>query len=124
MGKNNILNLTLLHLDWPKLYGVLAILSAIGLNLINLTFLPISLQVKLGVFMAYLKSIGVVLSFFTVLFYILYNASSVYSNIWLSEWSNDASMNFTAEERNSKRNLRLGVYGILGFVQGKSTAML
>ena len=78
------------------------------------------MQVKLGVFMAYLKSIGVVLSFFTVLFYILYNASSVYSNIWLSEWSNDASMNFTAEERNSKRNLRLGVYGILGFVQGKS----
>ena len=27
--------LTLLHSEWPKLYGVLAILSAIGLNLSN-----------------------------------------------------------------------------------------
>ena len=61
-----------------------------------------------------------VLSFLTVLFYVLYNASSVYSNIWLSDWSDDATMNVTAEERNAQRDLRLGIYGLLGFVQGKT----
>ena len=70
--------------------------------------------------MAYLKSIGVVLSFLTVFFYCAYNAASVYSNIWLSEWSNDAIKNVTIEERNAQRDLRLGIYGLLGFVQGKN----
>ena len=32
LENTKILLLTLLHLKWPKLYGVLAILSAIGLN--------------------------------------------------------------------------------------------
>ena len=80
-------------------------------------------QVKLSVFMAYLKSIGVVLSFLTVFFYCAYNAASVYSNIWLSDWSNDASKNVTQEERIAQRDLRLGVYGLLGFVQGRLVFM-
>lgn len=76
-------------------------------------------RVKLSVFMAYLKSIGVLLSFLTVFFYCAYNAASVYSNIWLSDWSNDAIKNVTSEERTAQRDLRLGIYGLLGFVQGK-----
>ena len=70
--------------------------------------------------MAYLKSIGVVLSFLTVFFYCAYNAASVYSNIWLSDWSNDATKNVSREERTAQRDLRLGIYGVLGFVQGKT----
>ena len=74
--------------------------------------------------MAYLKSIGVLLSFLTVFFYCAYNAASVYSNIWLSDWSNDATLNVTKEERTAQRDLRLGVYGLLGFVQGRTSFML
>ena len=35
MFKPNILFFTLLHSEWPKLYGVLAVLSAIGLKNIH-----------------------------------------------------------------------------------------
>ena len=86
----------------------------------------LSLQVKLSVFFAYLKSIGVLLSMVIILFYVLYNVASVYSNIWLSEWSNDLPIrvngtNGTVIEMvdTDKRDLRLGVYGALGFLQGR-----
>ncbi|XP_053393097.1 multidrug resistance-associated protein 1-like isoform X3 [Mercenaria mercenaria] len=81
-------------------------------------------RVKLGVFAAYVKSVGVILSVLTVLFYILYNAANLYSNIWLSDWSNDATNydltgNFTVDTK--QRDLRLGIYGLLGFIQGVLT---
>ena len=31
----NIFDLTLLHSEWPKLHGVLAVVSAIGLSIIS-----------------------------------------------------------------------------------------
>ncbi|WAQ96704.1 MRP1-like protein, partial [Mya arenaria] len=74
-------------------------------------------KVKMGVFLAYIKSVGIFLSFLTVLFYILYNAANLYSNVWLSEWSNDATkLNGTSDP--DQQRLRLGVYGALGFIQG------
>ncbi|XP_052772990.1 multidrug resistance-associated protein 1-like isoform X2 [Mya arenaria] len=74
-------------------------------------------RVKMGVFLAYIKSVGIFLSFLTVLFYILYNAANLYSNVWLSEWSNDATkLNGTSDP--DQQRLRLGVYGALGFIQG------
>ncbi|XP_060581167.1 multidrug resistance-associated protein 1-like isoform X5 [Ruditapes philippinarum] len=81
-------------------------------------------RVKLGVFAAYVKSVGVLLSVLTVVFYILYNAANLYSNIWLSEWSNDVthynmSANFTVDT--AQRDMRLGIYGLLGFIQGVLT---
>ncbi|WAQ96711.1 MRP1-like protein, partial [Mya arenaria] len=73
-------------------------------------------KVKMGVFLAYIKSVGIFLSFLTVLFYILYNAANLYSNVWLSEWSNDATkLNGTSDP--DQQRLRLGVYGALGFIQ-------
>ncbi|KAK3091915.1 hypothetical protein FSP39_023706 [Pinctada imbricata] len=82
-------------------------------------------KVKMNVFYAYLKSIGLVLSIVIILFYILYNVSSVYSNIWLSEWSTDKPIlkngtNGTMIQviDTDQRDLRLGVYGALGFIQG------
>lgn len=78
---------------------------------------------KLSVFGAYVKSVGVLLSVSTVLFFILNNVANLYSNIWLSEWSNDASkyrrVNGTLEVDEDQRDLRLGVYGLLGVAQGK-----
>lgn len=82
----------------------------------------------MSVFLAYVKSVGVLLSILTTMFYILYNAANLYSNIWLSEWSNDATKyQMSSNDSNETtvdtdmRNLRLGVYGALGFVQGLYT---
>ena len=74
-------------------------------------------QVKMAVFLTYLKAVGALLSIIIVLFYILYNAASIYSNIWLSDWSNDARYP-NATHDPEQRNMRLGVYGALGVLQG------
>ena len=72
---------------------------------------------RFSVFLAYLKAVGALLSFTIVLFYVLYNAASLYANIWLSEWSDDArSPNATHDPE--QRDMRLGVYGALGVLQG------
>ena len=79
-------------------------------------------QVKMAVFLTYLKAVGALLSFIIVLFYILYNAASIYSNVWLSEWSNDArSPNATHDPE--QRSMRLGVYGALGVLQGRLSCL-
>lgn len=64
----------------------------------------------------YLKSIGLTLSIATIILNIIFQAFSIGSNIWLSEWSTDpmaANVNDT-----SKRNMYLGVYGAFGLGQG------
>ena len=67
----------------------------------------------------YLKAIGCLLTCAIVLFYVLYNALSIYANVWLSQWSDDASDPSLAKDT-KHRNMRLGVYGALGALQGKT----
>ncbi|XP_059142742.1 multidrug resistance-associated protein 1-like isoform X2 [Physella acuta] len=74
-------------------------------------------RVKLNVFMAYVRAVGALMSVVILFFYVLYNSASIYSNIWLSEWSNDAR-NPNISRDDDQRNMRLGVYGALGIVQG------
>ncbi|XP_069125383.1 multidrug resistance-associated protein 1-like [Argopecten irradians] len=74
--------------------------------------------VKMSVFLSYLRSVGPILSCIIILFYILYNITSVYSNIWLSEWSNDEATSVNGTIDTAQRDLRLGVYGALGVIQG------
>lgn len=52
--------------------------------------------------------------FLTVLFYAASQSFSVGSNVWLSKWSED---NATSDP--AVRDMYLGVYGALGFFQGK-----
>lgn len=58
----------------------------------------------------------------TIALSIIFQGFSISSNIWLSIWSNDndnnknSNVNGTHDE--SKRNLYLTVYGLLGFGQG------
>ncbi|KAJ8319362.1 hypothetical protein KUTeg_004453 [Tegillarca granosa] len=75
-------------------------------------------SVKYTVFLSYLKSVGPILSPCIMLFYILYNVTSVYSNFWLSDWSNDNVTVTNGTIDTAQRDLRLGVYGALGFIQG------
>ena len=68
-------------------------------------------QVKLAVFWAYAKSVKVYLAIGIVLFIVLAEIASVASGIWLAQWS---SANVTTDDQ---RDMYLGVYGGLGFLQ-------
>ncbi|XP_060696408.1 multidrug resistance-associated protein 1 isoform X2 [Hemiscyllium ocellatum] len=71
-------------------------------------------RVKLSVFWAYMKAIGICISFCIVLFYLCQHIASLSSNYWLSLWTDDPVINGTQEHT----SLRLGVYGALGVTQG------
>ena len=76
----------------------------------------IYLQVKPVVFFTYSRYIGLMTAIAIVVCYLGASGTSVGSNFWLSEWSSDAHINGTMAA--SRRDLRLGVYGALGFAQG------
>ncbi|GAB1607313.1 multidrug resistance-associated protein 1-like isoform X1 [Argonauta hians] len=81
-------------------------------------------NVKFSVFLAYAKFVGAKFITATIIMFLLVGSLSIYSNIWLSEWSNDAllvSENGVID--NSQRDLRLTVYGLLGFSQSISVVM-
>ena len=77
------------------------------------------LQVTMRVFRAWLSSCGVVPVTSTVMFYLLYIVAQIATNIWLSAWSSDVPASSGSQDV-SQRNVRLGVYGGLGGVQGES----
>ncbi|XP_051905539.1 multidrug resistance-associated protein 1 isoform X2 [Hippocampus zosterae] len=70
-------------------------------------------RVKLSVFWAYFKAIGVLICVALLLF-MAHNVLSLLSNYWLSLWTDDPVVNGT----HPRRQLRLGVYGALGLSQG------
>uniref|UniRef100_A0A8C3AL27 Multidrug resistance-associated protein 1 n=1 Tax=Cyclopterus lumpus TaxID=8103 RepID=A0A8C3AL27_CYCLU len=72
--------------------------------------------VKLSVFGSYLKAIGVILSCISLLLFLTQNLVSLFSNYWLSLWTDDPVVNGTQPNR----LMRLGVYGALGLSQGVS----
>uniref|UniRef100_A0A8C5NA28 Multidrug resistance-associated protein 1 n=1 Tax=Gouania willdenowi TaxID=441366 RepID=A0A8C5NA28_GOUWI len=71
-------------------------------------------KVKLSTFAAYVKAIGVLLSCLSLLLMFIHHFLSLFSNYWLSKWTDDPTVNGT--QPNSQ--MRLGVYGILGISQG------
>ncbi|XP_012682680.2 multidrug resistance-associated protein 1 isoform X2 [Clupea harengus] len=71
-------------------------------------------RVKLAVFWEYMKAIGVCLSVTSVFLFFVHHLSSLGSNYWLSLWTDDPVINGTQPNR----NMRLGVYGVLGLSQG------
>uniref|UniRef100_H2Z8F9 Uncharacterized protein n=1 Tax=Ciona savignyi TaxID=51511 RepID=H2Z8F9_CIOSA len=72
-------------------------------------------NVKLSVFLSYMSSIGFFLCFLICMFFIVQNAAQVYANIWLSDWSNDE---LNPDGTQNGTEIRLAVYGSLGFIQG------
>lgn len=75
----------------------------------------LTLQVKLSVFWAYVKAIGVFLSCTSLLLFLTHHTVSLYSNYWLSLWTDDPVVNGTQPNK----LMRLGVYGGLGVTQGE-----
>lgn len=49
--------------------------------------------------------------------YISWQLFAVSANVWLSEWGTDKPLNDSRDIE--QRNYRLGVYGALGFGEGK-----
>lgn len=72
-------------------------------------------QVKAKVYLEYIKAVGPLLSVFICFLYGCQSAASIGANIWLSQWTNDASNNQTQENV----HMRVGVYAALGIAQGK-----
>lgn len=69
---------------------------------------------KLSVFLDYAKAVGIYTTLAICLLYVCQNAAAIGASVWLSEWSNEASM----EQRPNNTSLRLGVYATLGIMQG------
>ena len=70
-------------------------------------------RVKTEIYVYYAKAVGLKLALLAVLCYALFQGFTVGANLWLSVWSEDPE----AATDTAKRNLYLGVYGTLGFLQ-------
>lgn len=70
--------------------------------------------------MDYIRSIGVVLAVATILLNVVYQLSSIGSNIWLSVWSSDTTTVVNGTQDMGKTDMYLGVYGAFGLGQGES----
>uniref|UniRef100_A0A8C6PXB0 ABC-type glutathione-S-conjugate transporter n=1 Tax=Nothobranchius furzeri TaxID=105023 RepID=A0A8C6PXB0_NOTFU len=71
-------------------------------------------RVKSKVYLEYAKAVGPLLSVIIILLYGCQSAASIGANIWLSQWTNDASGNGTQVDV----PMRVGVYAALGITQG------
>ncbi|XP_022169430.1 multidrug resistance-associated protein 1-like isoform X2 [Myzus persicae] len=78
-------------------------------------------NVKLDIYIQYIKSVGPIFCIMSVLLSCLYQGFSISSNIWLSIWSNDDSSLTLETENDSNRFMHLTVYGLLGVGQVFST---
>lgn len=67
------------------------------------------------VYLEYVKAVGPLLSVFICFLYGCQSAAAIGANIWLSQWTNDASNNQTQDNV----HMRVGVYAALGIAQGK-----
>ena len=79
-------------------------------------------QVSRSVYWLYIKSLGVTLSCGMLVFFLLSQVASIYSNVWLSEWTSDPLLMNTTVSNTSqfanRQNLYLSVYGAVSGAQG------
>ncbi|XP_068923158.1 ATP-binding cassette sub-family C member 2 [Petaurus breviceps papuanus] len=74
--------------------------------------------VKLSIFLKYLDAMRWWLITFMLIAYLGNSVGFVGSNFWLSEWTNDSQKYWNQTYPTSQRDMRIGVYGALGFSQG------
>ncbi|XP_069801998.1 multidrug resistance-associated protein 1-like [Dendropsophus ebraccatus] len=73
---------------------------------------------KMSVVKKYLQAFGWSWVGLTIIAYIGQNAMAIGQNVWLSKWTTEAKGIKDPTEWTELRDNRLGVYGVLGFVQG------
>ncbi|KAM8738721.1 ATP-binding cassette sub-family C member 2 isoform 1-T2 [Acanthopagrus schlegelii] len=75
-------------------------------------------QVKLSVYLQYLRAMGWGYSVMVFVVYFIQNIAFIGQNLWLSDWTNDAAVYYNMTYPNWKRDTRVGVFGALGVAQG------
>lgn len=73
-------------------------------------------SVKASVYLDYFRAAGWGITFATIALYVVFQGFSVGANLWLSQWTALPIINGTQDA--NERNLYLGIYGALGFMQG------
>ena len=76
-------------------------------------------QVKLSVYMTYLRAIGWKVSMVFLVIYIVSSVLGVFSNLYLADWSDHAAAIQRGENGSAGSHVRLGVYTLLGLGQGR-----
>ncbi|XP_066155170.1 multidrug resistance-associated protein 1-like [Euwallacea fornicatus] len=77
-------------------------------------------NVKKDVYIYYLKAIGFIFIFGTVIFSISFQLFGIFTNVWLGWWSEDPNMIVDGKVDTALRDKYLGVYGALGLAQAIS----
>lgn len=72
-------------------------------------------QVRLEMYKKYFKTIGLAIIILIVFLYAFQQGASLAYNYWLSMWADDPVVNGTQIDT----DLKLAVFGALGFVQGQ-----
>lgn len=78
---------------------------------------------KMSVILKYLQAFGWSWMWLTIAAYLGQNAVAIGQNLWLSTWTAEAKQLKHFTEWKQLRNYRLGIYGLLGFIQGKPNLM-
>ncbi|XP_014741418.1 PREDICTED: canalicular multispecific organic anion transporter 1 isoform X4 [Sturnus vulgaris] len=74
-------------------------------------------RVKFSMYMRYLRAVGWCLSFWTVMCYVGQYVAYVGTNLWLSDWTDDSVRYQNQTYPTHLRDMRIGVFGALGFSQ-------
>uniref|UniRef100_A0A3B3CYX9 ABC-type glutathione-S-conjugate transporter n=1 Tax=Oryzias melastigma TaxID=30732 RepID=A0A3B3CYX9_ORYME len=75
-------------------------------------------QVKFSVYLEYMQAMGWRYTVLVFLVYLIQNTAIIGQNLWLSDWTNDATDYHNQTYPNWKRDTRVGVFGALGVAQG------
>ncbi|XP_048799516.1 multidrug resistance-associated protein 1-like isoform X2 [Lagopus muta] len=73
---------------------------------------------KMSVVLKYLQAFGWRWMWLTVAAYLGQNALAIGQNLWLSTWTAETAKMSDFTEWQQSRNYKLGIYGLLGFLQG------
>lgn len=70
----------------------------------------------------YIRSMGLIFALLTLVQLVLYSGSSVFSSIWLSQWTDDPifATNSSNDDKEQAVTKYLSVYGGLGVIQSMS----
>ncbi|XP_041065533.1 canalicular multispecific organic anion transporter 1 [Carcharodon carcharias] len=74
-------------------------------------------KVKYSVYWKYLRMIGWMYSLLIMVLYIAQNVATIGQNLWLSDWTSDASYYANTTYPSSERDKRIGIFGVLGIAQ-------
>lgn len=74
---------------------------------------------KISVVLNYLQAFGWLWMWLTIATHLGQNVIAIGQNMWLSMWTTEAKQIKDVTDWKHLKNHKLGIYGLLGFIQGK-----